>query len=122
MQKTVVKYSITFLFLLVYINRGIFITPYEIENQNGKEVNSLIELVLQLITGKDNGIDEDGDCHSSCDFVKIVQHDFLQQISKNFELTNLYLKNIEKFGFSRKENFSPRDFYTQIDHPPQKII
>jgi hypothetical protein len=121
MQKPFVKYSVIILLLLVYINRGLFISAvYETESQDGKEVNSVIELVLQLITGKDNGIDEDGDTHSCCNFVKIVQPDFSQQITQNLELISLFSKNIE-FVFPRKENFPVKDFCSQIDHPPQIV-
>ena len=119
MQKAVVKYSITILLLMIYINRGLFVASvYEVESQDGCEVNSLIEWVIQLITDKDNGIDEDGDEHSCCNFVKTVQPDFSQQIAKHFELANLYFKKIE-FLFPKKENFLSNDFYARIDQPPE---
>jgi len=122
MQKAVVKYSMVILLLLVYINRGLFVSAaYEIDNQNGKEVNSLVELVLQLITGEDNGIDEDGDEHSCCHFVKTVQPDFSQQISKHFELANLFSKDMGKFVFPRKETFLLNGFYARIDQPPEVV-
>ena len=121
MQKAIVKNIAIILLMLIYINRGLFISAdYEVESQDGSEVNSMIEWVLQLITGEDNGIDEDGDSHSNCNFVKTVQHDFTQQISRNFELMNLFAKNIE-IVFSRRENFYLNDFYVQIDHPPQVV-
>ena len=122
MQKAIVKNIAIVLLMLIYINRGLFISAdYEVESQDGSEVNSVIEWVLQLVTGEDNGIDEDGDSHSNCNFVKIVQHDFTQQISRNFELMNLFAKNIEKFVFSKKEDFLFNDFCTQIDKPPQMV-
>ena len=121
MQKTVVKYAITIILLLIYINRGVFITPYEIENHDNKETNSIVEWVMQLITGEDNGIDEDGDLQTDCNFVKIVQHAFSQQISQNFELMNLFSKNLEKTAFSVSGNTLQTGFYTQIDNPPQMV-
>ena len=119
MQKTVVKYSIIFFLLLVYINRGFFIVPYEAENQSNKEVNSVIEWITQLVTGESNDIDEDGDLQSDCNSVKIVSANFYQEFSQYLDLLNLYPKNIEKNTFPYKENFYLKDFYTQIDHPPQ---
>jgi hypothetical protein len=119
MQRPVLKYSITFLLLLIYINRGLFITPYEIENTGNKEVNSVMEWVIQLVTGESNDIDEDGDLQSDCNSVKIVSHDFYQKFAQSLELLSLHEKNIEKIRFQTKENFYRNDFYTQIDHPPQ---
>lgn len=121
MQNNFVKYSVTFFFLLVYINRGIFIVPYEAENHGCEEINTVIEWINQLITGESNDIDEDGDGQTDCNFVKIVQHDFSQQMTNCFELANLYYKNLEKIAFPSKDNFSLNDFYSKIDHPPQVI-
>jgi len=121
MQKTVAKYSIIFLCLLVYINRGFFITTYEIENQGNKEINSLIEWAIQLITGESNNIDEDGDLQSDCNSVKVVGFNYYQEIAKHLDLLNLYSKNLGKIIFPPKENFILNDYYSQIDHPPQKF-
>jgi len=122
MQKTVVKYSIIFLFLLVYINRGIFITPYEIENNGNKEVNSLIELLTQLIIGDSNDIDEDGDLQNDCNSVQTVSFNFYQEFAHYLDLLSSYSTNLGKIAFPNELNFLQKDFITQIDHPPQKII
>ena len=122
MQKTVVKYSIIFLFLLVYINRGIFITPYEIENNGNKEVNSLIELLTQLIIGDSNDIDEDGDLQNDCNSVQTVSFNFYQEFAHYLNMLSSYSTNFEKIAFPNELNFLQKDFITQIDHPPQKII
>ena len=122
MQNTVVKYSITFLFLLVYINRGIFITPYEFENHGNNEVNSLIELLTQLITGESNDIDEDGDLQNDCNSVQTVSFNFYQEFAHCLNLLSSHSANLEKIAFSNEVNFLQKDFITQIDHPPQKII
>jgi len=119
MQKIVVKYSIIFLLLTVYFNRGLFITPYEIENHGNKEINSIIEWVIELVTGEGNDIDEDGDLQSDCNSVKIVNFNFYQEFAQYFDLLNLYLISIEKHTFPNKENFYLKNFCTQIDHPPQ---
>jgi len=120
MPKIVVKYLMIALLLMVYINRGLFVSSaYEIDNQGKGEINSVIEWIMQMITGKENGIDEDGDIQNSCNFVKIVQHDFSQQLTKNFDLTNLFSKKIEKLVVLRKTNIPHKSFYCQIDHPPE---
>ena len=112
---------ITFL-LLVYINRGIFITPYEFENKGNKEINSVIERITQLITGEENDIDEDGDLQNDSNSANTLHCDFLQQFAQSQGLTNLFSKDIAETRFPNKENFLTSDFYPQIDHPPQKII
>jgi len=118
-QKTVVKYTITFLFLLVYINRAIFVTPYEIENQENKEINSVIEWVVEVLTGEGNDIDEDGDMQTDCSCVGVTHHDFSQQLAQNLKLANLFSEDIAKNRFPNKENFLIQDFCSQIYQPPE---
>jgi len=117
MQKTVVKYSIIFLLLAVFINRGLFVTPYEAENQGDREINSVIEWVLELVTGESNDIDEDGDFHTDCSFTHIFLYDFPQQLV----LINIVAKDIKTIGFPHMEIIPYKDFYCQIDHPPEMI-
>ena len=115
MQKTVVKYSIIFLLLTVYINRGLFVTPFEIEFQGSNEINSIIELVWELVTGESNGIDEDGDEQTDCNFTQVFIIDFpLQPVQRN-----IFSNVIKKIGFPDKESFFLNDFCRRIDHPPQ---
>ncbi|MCL2042048.1 MAG: hypothetical protein FWG84_08450 [Bacteroidales bacterium] len=115
MQKTVVKYSIIFFLLLVYLNRGVFIVPYEAKNQNNKEINSVIELITQLVTGEDNGIDEDGDGQTDCNFTQLILYDFsLQSVHMA-----LFSKDIKNIGFPYKEKFLLNGFCSRIDHPPE---
>ena len=121
MQNAVVKYLMIMFLLLGYINRGFFVVSYEAENHGGKEINTVIEWITQLITGESNDIDEDGDGQTDCNSVKVVQHDFSQQMAKYFELANLYCKNSEKIAFPCKEDSFLDDFYSKIDHPPQVI-
>jgi len=119
MQNAVVKYFMITFLLLGYLNRGFFITPYEIENHSNKEINSVAEWIAQLITGESNDIDEDGDEHTDCNAVKIIQYEFSQQMAKDFELANLYYKSLDKIAFLREENLPKNDFYSRIDRPPQ---
>ena len=119
MQKTVVKYSIIFFLLLIYINRGFFITPYEFENHENKEVNSLVEWIMQLVTGESNDIDEDGDLSTDCNSIKIAGNTFCQEFTLSIELLSLYSDYLKKKAFSTEEKFYLKDIYTQIDHPPQ---
>ena len=117
MQKPTVKYVIVIFLALIYINRGLFIaSAYEMENQGSREINSVIELAWQLITGECNDIDEDGDLQSDSNFVKIIQYDFSN--AQSFELANLFSKNINK-RFSNNENILTKDFCSQIDQPPE---
>lgn len=122
MQKPFIKYLTIFFLLLVYINRGVFITPYELENPGNQEINSLIEWVIQIITGESNNMDEDGDAQTDCNSVKIEHYDFSQQLTQSLELANLISKDVTKNRFPNAEKFSISDFYSQIDHPPQEII
>jgi len=115
MQNTVVKYSIIFLLLLTYINRGLFVFAYEIENQGRGEINSVVEWIQQLVTGKSNDLDEDGDAQTDWNFAQISLYDFPLQLTK----LNLFSKEIKKIGLPYKEKFLLNDFYSQIDHPPR---
>jgi len=123
MRKTVIKYLITFILLLVYINRGVFVTPYEMENQGNDEINSIAEWIQQFITGKGNGIDEDGDLQTDtdCHSANVVHYDFTQQLTQEIEFGNLFAKNIAKNIFPDEESFLVQDFRPQIDQPPEII-
>jgi len=118
-QKPIVKYSIIFLLLLVYINRGVFVTPYEIENQSNKEINTVAEWLVELITGESNDIDEDGDMHTDCNSVNTVHHDFSQQIAQRIELMNLFSIDLNKLRFLSEEKIPVKDFYSLIERPPE---
>ena len=106
---------------MIYINRGLFITPYEAENNGNKETNSVIEWLMQLVTGESNDIDEDGDSQSDCNSVKVVSYNYFQEFSQYSDLLRLYSKKLEKIIFPSKENIPQKNIYTQIDHPPQKF-
>ena len=42
MRNAVVKYSIIAFLLLAYINRDLFVVPFEVGNYTNKETNSII--------------------------------------------------------------------------------
>ena len=117
MQKAVVKYLIVIFFLFIYINRCLFVFADEIKNQGGGETNSLIEWVLELVTGKSNDIDEDGDTQTYCSFTQTTVHDFPLQLAQ----IHIFSKEIKGNKLPNNENFLINDFYSQIDHPPEKI-
>jgi len=117
MQKPIVRHLMTIFLLLIYINRGFFISSaYEMESPNG-EINSVAELLIELITGESNDIDEDGDMQTDCN--SVTPHDFSQQFAQSIELANLFSKNINKFRFSNNENLPGNNYYGQIDQPPE---
>ena len=74
---------------------------------------------MQLVTGECNDIDEDGDLQSDCNSVKIVNTVFFQEFAQYLDLLNLHPKNYKKISFPNKKNLYLKDFYAQIDHPPQ---
>jgi hypothetical protein len=118
MQKTTFKYFAISVLALLFFNRALFYSPYEIEN-NGSEINSVLELVLQYFTGHDNGIDEDGNLQESCHIAKIIQPFFSQQFSNCIDLQNKFSLEKVKFIFSVKENIPTKPLLGTIDHPPQ---
>jgi len=101
--------------MLIYINRGIFLVPYETENHGNKETNSVIEWVLQLVTGENNDFDEDGNAQTDCSFTQTFLHEFPHQLAQ----LNPFSKEIKKNRFPNKESFLLKDFYFQIDKPPE---
>ena len=101
---------------MIYLNRGLFVASYEAENNSNKEINSVIEWVLELITGEDNGIDEDGDEQTDCNFTQIILYNVLQCVQMD-----IFSKNMRKNIFSYKGNFLLNDFCSLIDHPPEMI-
>jgi hypothetical protein len=115
MQNAFVKYSVFFLLLLVYLNRGLFVTPYELEYQGGGELNSVIEWLQQLVTCESNDIDEDGDVQTDYSFISIFIPDLPQQLTQ----LNLFSKETQKNRFSYNENFILNDFRFQIEQPPE---
>jgi hypothetical protein len=119
MQNSTVRNFLTIFLLLLYINRGFFISSAtEVENPNG-EINTVLEFVVELITGESNDIDEDGDSQTDCNNVQIGQHDFSQHLAHSIELMNLSLEKIIKFNIPNKEELPQSNFFNQIDQPPE---
>ncbi|MDR0829997.1 MAG: hypothetical protein LBN95_07790 [Prevotellaceae bacterium] len=118
MIKSVLKYvSVAFL-LMIYINRGLFVSPDEM-GSNPHEINSIIELLAELITGQSNNTDEDGDTQETCNSVKMVQPFIVQQFSQSLELLNKIPQKTEKISFPINENLPKSLVLGQIDHPPK---
>ena len=117
--KIVVKNLGIILCVLIYINRALFISAtYEVDNHENGETNSIVEWIIELVTGEGNDIDEDGDTNSNNACSNIAQHDFSREFAQ-LELMNLFSKNVEKLVFSRNENVPLNSFLDQIDHPPE---
>jgi hypothetical protein len=117
MLKPVIKYIFIAFLLMIYINRGLFVTPDEM-NTNPREINSLAELFVEFITGHSNNIDEDGNSQETCNSAKIVQPFVAQQLSKSLELWNEFPQKTEKLYFPITENIPNLPILGQIDHPP----
>jgi hypothetical protein len=120
MQKTVVKYLMSTFLVLIFLNRGLFVSAaYELDNQEGGELNSVIEWIFQIATGEHNDIDEDGDLQANSKCVNVFHFDCIQQFSKNSELANLFSKHSKNNEFSYEENTPSCNFFDQIDRPPE---
>ena len=118
MQKPTIRYLLTIFLLLMYINRGFFISDaLEMNNTDG-EINSVAEYIVLLITGESNDIDEDGDSQTCCHFIKILQPDFSQQLAQNIMLASLFFKEI-KTVFPATADLYNIDFYCRIEQPPE---
>ena len=103
---------------MIYINRGLLVTPYELRS-NPHEINSLTELIVELITGQSNGIDEDGDSQETHDTARTVQPDITNQFSQLLELWNKFPVKTERLFFPTNETLQHQLVYGQIDHPPE---
>ena len=121
MRNTAVKHFLTIILLLVYINRGFFVSSAHEIKSNDNEINSVVEWLMEWATGKSNNFDEDGDSQSDCNYVKIVQHDFTQQFTQIIELANLFTISKNKFILPNKEKLLPINFFDKIDKPPEMV-
>jgi len=117
-QNKFVKYSVIFLILFVYLNRMIFVTPIEVKNDGGDELNSVIELIIQLATGKCNDHDEDGDLQPDCSVVSNFSNYLPQENSHEI----LFAKDNPKNRFPANENLILNDFRSQLEQPPEPMI
>jgi len=104
--------------MLMYINRGFFISDANEMNNPDGEINTVAEFIVQLITGESNDIDEDGDSQTGCSFVQITQHDFSQQLAQSIMLASLFHKEL-KTVFPITEELYNFDFYCRIEQPPE---
>jgi hypothetical protein len=121
MRNSIVNNLFTILLLLIYVNRGFFVSSViEIDNPDG-EINSVLELFVEFVTGEGNDIDEDGDQQNDQNYVQIVQHDFSQQVAQFLELANLSSININKLAFLTKEELPIQEFFFKVEQPPEMI-
>ncbi|MDR0206457.1 MAG: hypothetical protein LBI45_04275 [Bacteroidales bacterium] len=119
MKNPAVRNLASIILLLLYINRGFFITgTNETKNPDG-EINSVLEYIVELITGESNDIDEDGDSQTDCNSVKIVHHELSQQLAKSIDLLNFSLEKNIKYVIPDKENIPSLSFFDKIDKPPE---
>ena len=120
MKRKIVSYLLILPVLLIFINRGLFVSSaYEIDSQGGGEVNTLIELVALLVTGECNAIDEDGDEQSNFHFAKIVQLDFFRQSMQCVLPVRVYVKKIFELEIPGKEDIPKENYCSQIEYPPE---
>ena len=113
------KYLLAVSLLMIYINRGFFVSPYEM-NTDPYEINSLAELMVQLITGQSNGIDEDGDLQETHNFAKTLQPDITNHFSQMPEWWAKFSVQLEKHFLQKNESIPQLLYYGQIDHPPEQ--
>ena len=121
MQNRAIKHFLTIILLLVYINRGFFVSSVNEIESNDSEVNSVVEWLVEWVTGENNNFDEDGDSQSDHNYVQIAKHDFTQQFAQNIELANLFSISKNNFRIPNKENLPPINFFDKIDKPPEMV-
>jgi len=120
MNTSCFKYVLTVALLMIFINRGLLVTPSEL-NIGPHEINSLTEWIVEWITGQSNGIDEDGDSQETHDSARTVQPDITNQFSQLLELWNKFPVKTERLFFPTKETIPHQPVYGQIDHPPELL-
>ncbi|MDR1757998.1 MAG: hypothetical protein LBR51_03425 [Bacteroidales bacterium] len=118
MFKPAIKYIAIFFLLVIYINRGLFVVPVEIENNGKQEVNTLLEWALEILTGTSNYIDEDGDSQANYNFAKNIQPVISEQIAQTLDFLKTSQRIIKIFT-PTNETIPHLPVLGQIDHPPQ---
>jgi hypothetical protein len=116
------KYILIFMLLSTFVNRGLFVFASGTEAKGqaaGKaEINSLLELIVGLVNGNQNGIDEDGNTQESYKLVNISQVIIHQPAVSLDELINLRCTTRKTF-FQTKESLPSSLFYGTIEQPPE---
>ena len=114
------KYLISFILLVFYINRGLFVAPgFEVSNSSGNEINSLLEVIINWAGGY-NDVDEDGDCSETYDTARTAQ--FLSDQNLNYStcLTHPFAM-VHKLFSPDDEAMITSGFYGTIDQPPELL-
>ena len=125
MLKTSLNGLLIVFLMLSYLNRGLFVNNMSEGNlsysnhtsQTGNEINSVLELILNL-TGNVNDIDEDGDLPESYCF-SFVQPFIFQNLTQTLEQNDLFSKDITKKFYVTSDAIFSLSVYGQIDHPPE---
>jgi len=122
MQSNWIKYTITVVLLVIYINRGLFVAMPGMELSSthygsSNEINSLLEVILNFV-GCENNIDEDGDTPESYDAAKTLQplidHDM-------YACMTCPHATVRKTFYLSNEAMPSLHIYRNIDHPPEQL-
>jgi hypothetical protein len=119
MIRVVIKW-VTVCFLLIYVNRGLFIASVETDFNSGCEINSVAEWLLELVTGQSNNLDEDGNSHDTCNSHQTLQIFTAHQVLQMLEMWNKPAADAEKIFFPVNESIPDLYLVMQIDHPPKQ--
>ena len=86
-----------------YLNRGLFVDAAEINfapsnnvTHKGSDINSALELILELTGFGTNDIDEDGDNPETYAMISFTQPFVYQEFAQTLEQNNLFPKEIKK--------------------------
>jgi hypothetical protein len=110
----------TLILLMIFINRSLFVTPVEVPNSSGIEINSVLEVIIHWAEGGYNDVDEDGDCPGNYDVAPTFQPLPNQnQINTNFLM---YPSAANQYLFCLiNEAMISSGYYGTIDQPPEMV-
>ena len=118
MRSNCFKYILAISLLMIYLNRGLFVSipVIEISSPSGNEINSLLEIIINW-TGGHNELDEDGDCSEPYNTATTAQP-LIDQNLMYVCLTCPYIPT-RKIFYIFDEAMPSLDTYGTIDHPPE---
>jgi len=113
-------FMIAFL-LITYINRGFFVAipGIEFSNSSGNEINSLLEIIINLAGGT-NEFDEDGDLPETYGAAHSTQPLIAQSQPYSISLACPQFSGGSSF-FLIDETIHSLYIYGTIDHPPESV-
>jgi len=124
MTKNYLKVVLIVFLMLSFINRSLFVGMSEADFvcpshalEMKKEINSVLELILELTGCGENDIDEDGDSQENYTTFQFAQ----QLVYQDFAhiLNNFFPKDIKKTVCVFSYIMYPQPFRGRIDHPPE---